>query len=384
MELKTLQTHIRTLVTLEESSAPVVSCYLTITEEPDSWRPAFDQRVQRLRAGLQGSIWWDFEEAVSRIETYLMRDLQATTRGVAIFARGGDQPFFLPLQFQVSLPNWIVVNTTPNIYHLVELKDTYHRYVVMLSNAESARILEVNLGAVTEEIWSQRPELRKRVGREWTREHYQNHRRERSDKFLKEKISILDGLMRGGGHTHLILAGHPWETAQLRDALPKRLATKLVDMVSAKVNEQTDNVVLETLALFILAEEKESQAAVDKLQAEVLQDGLAVVGTQATLQALQAGQVDVLIVVKGYTADITWRCNVCATLTLRPKAPVWCPDCRSVTFTQIDLKEEMVRLAEQSGATVEVVLHSPILLQLGGIGALLRYQMPAKAIPQLN
>jgi peptide subunit release factor 1 (eRF1) len=94
--------------------------------------------------------------------------------------------------------------------------------------------------------------------------------------------------------------------------------------------------------------------------------------------------VDVLIVAKAYSADVTWRCNTCATLTIRPKAPVWCPECRAVTFTRIDLKEEMVRLAEQSGATVEVVLHSPILLQLGGIGALLRYQVPAQALARLN
>ncbi len=383
MELKTLQAHIRTLVTLEENGSPVISCYLTMTDAPTSWRSVFEQRVQQLRSGLQGVAWWDFEEAVNHIETYLANELEPTTRGVALFARGGDQPFFLPLQFQVSLPNWIVVNAMPNIYHLVELKDTYHRYVVMLSNAERARILEVNLGAVTEEVWSQRPELRQRVGREWTKEHYQNHRRERSDRFLKEKISILDGLMRGGGHTHLILAGPPWETAQLRAALPKWLAAKLVDMVPSSINEQVDNVVLETLALFILAEEKESQAAVDKLQEEILQDGLAVTGTQATLQALQTGQVDVLVVAKSYVADITWRCHSCASLILRPRLPVWCPECRAVNFTQIDLKEEMVRLAEQSGATVEVVLHSPVLMQLGGIGALLRYRMPAHQA-QLN
>ena len=60
----------------------------------------------------------------------------------------------------------MVVGSTPNIFHLVELKDTYDRYVVMISIEESARILEIHLGKVTEELWRERPELRQRLGRE--------------------------------------------------------------------------------------------------------------------------------------------------------------------------------------------------------------------------
>ncbi len=115
--------------------------------------------------------------------------------GLAIFARSRRQPFFLPLQFRVPLPNWVSVNTTPNIYHLVELKDTYRRYVLLIFREESARILGVNLGAVMEDVWKQSPELRERVGREWTKEHYQNHRRERTTRFINELIRILNRLM---------------------------------------------------------------------------------------------------------------------------------------------------------------------------------------------
>jgi len=33
----------------------------------------------------------------------------------------------LPMQFATPVPNWIAVCPTPNIYHLVGLKDSYHR-----------------------------------------------------------------------------------------------------------------------------------------------------------------------------------------------------------------------------------------------------------------
>lgn len=374
MELSTLQQHIRTLITLAETNAPVISCYLAISEEQMAWRTALDQRLYLLRRSLRGDERWDFEEALSQIEDFLRAELRPDTRGVAIFARGGDQPFFLPLQFQVPLPNWVVVNSTPNIYHLVELKDTYHRFVVMISTAESARILEVNLGAVTDEVWRERPALRKRIGREWTKEHYQSHQREQSDKFLKEKISVLDGLMRAGGYTYLILAGNPWETARLRQALPRRLATKLIDTLPIAGNEHISDVMAATLARFIEAEEQESRAIATILIQEILSDGLAVAGTAATLQALHEQRVDALVMAKLYTPPPGWRCANCATLTEGQAAPKLCLECGANAFRQIDLREEMVRLAEQQGASVEIVQQSHQLMQLSGVGALLRYR----------
>ena len=62
-----------------------------------------------------------------------------------MFARGGSQRFFLPLQFRVPVPNLIAVGSLPNIYHLVELKDTYHQYVVMLLHDESVSITLTSL-----------------------------------------------------------------------------------------------------------------------------------------------------------------------------------------------------------------------------------------------
>lgn len=377
MELKTLQKHIRTLAAIEETSDPFVSCYLTLTPEPMSWRNIYDKRLYLLRRSLRGDAWWAFEEAVGKIEAFLTKELADESRGVAIFARGGESPFFLALQFQVPLPTWVNVNSTPNIYHLVELKDTYHRFVVMLATTDRVRILEVNLGTVTEDIWRERPAIRKRIGREWTKEHYQNHQREQTDRFLKEKISILDNLMRAGGHTHLILAGQPWETERISRALPKRLAAKLIDTIPASGHEPISDVVSTTLERFIKTEELESQEIAEVLRQEILSDGLAVVGTQATLDALRQYQVDVLVIAQSYTHQFGWCCNACATLMVSKNAPHYCANCNGYFFHSVDLREELVRLAEQQNAKVEVVIHNEALIQLGGIGALLRYRLPS-------
>ncbi len=198
-----------------ETEAPVISCYLNLETGEPGWRNAYEERVRLLKASLTGASRGHLDEGLHQIETFLGSGLLADAKGAAIFSRGGERPFFRQLQFRVPLPNWVAVASTPNIYHLVELKDTYHRYVVMISTEESVRVLGVNLGAVTEEVWRTRPELRRRVGREWTKQHYQSHRAERTNQFVNEQIRMLDHQMSSGGYAHLILAGNPRVTAQI-------------------------------------------------------------------------------------------------------------------------------------------------------------------------
>lgn len=344
MELKNLQKHIRTLATLEETNAPVISCYLNLEKSLAASQSFIRGRAGVLRKILFGEGLAGFDEALAQVEAFVGTELLPEAKGVAIFARGGELPLFLPLQFRLPLPDWFAVTALPNIYHLVELKDNYHRYVVLLAYEASLRILEVNLGEATEQLWTMRPELRQRVGREWTKEHYQSHMRVQTERMIKETVDLLEQLMSAGGHTHLILAGNHQVTSQVRKALPKAVAAKLVDTVVASSRDNISEVVAATLSAFIEQEEQESLAVVERLQEEVFTNGLAVVGPEESFKALQRGQVDVLIVARDMPDTLT--------------------------------KEELVRLAEKSGCQVEVVNYSEALLAFDGVGCLLRYRWP--------
>lgn len=343
MDLKELQQHIRTLATLDVSEDLVVTCYLDVERGVQSCRTAFTERVALLRRAIVSEHETAFEEALARIVSFIKNDLRPDSKGVAVFARGGCQPFFLPLQFRVPVPTSIAVGATPIIYHLVELKDTYHRYVIMLCTEERIRILEVNLGAVTAEVWKERPELRERVGREWTKQHYQSHRRERTRQFIKETIQILDQRMSAGGFTHLILAGSPRISSQVSAALPKHLASVLVDSIPAPGREKVSLVVEATLSSFIEQEQDESASIAARLRDEIYTNGLAVIGSEACRKALEQGQVDVLVLATEHSPED---------------------------------KEALVKLAEQQDCGVELVNRSDVLMQLGGVGCLLRYQVP--------
>lgn len=376
MDHEKLNMHIRSIAVLGETNSPVISCYINNESGLPGYRDVIYGRIKEIRKSLSPDQRLDFEEAQARIERYLACDIYPESKGVAIFCRGGESPFFRALQFRLPLPNLLSVDSVPHLYEVVMLKDTYHRYVVLISTESHARIVEVSVGQVTRDLWEESPELRKRVGREWSKEHYQNHRTDRKQKFIKKKIEILDRLFTSEAHTHLMLAGNPRMVAQVRDALPRRLKDKLVDFVPVAGNASTTDIVGVTLSAFAEHEETESIETAGLLLDELRTGGLAVAGTAATLEALARCQVDILLMSESYEAPAGWKCSECKHVGVN-RIPLACPQCgeRGI-IAQLNLKEEMVRAAERTGSTVEIVRNSDVLLEVGGVGCLLMYLTP--------
>ncbi len=371
--LDQLKQHITILASVEETGAPFISCYLDLEENQDSWRGTLDKRTHLLRHILKGDELTDFENALAKIETWLSTELLPETKGVAIFVRGiFGGAFMLPMQFAVPLPNWVSIYPTPNIYHLVELKDNYHRYVVLLAMEDWARIIEVNLGAATTAVWLQRPETRKRVATQWTRSHYQVNQPHRGDRFVHEKIAVLEKLMAAEGYTHLILAGDPEITQRVRRALPDHLLKKLVDVIPAAERDNHDDIVMATLSTFIEHEELESQTIAERLIQGLSSQNLAVVGSTDTLNTLRWGEVDTLVMASDYQPSPGWTCSSCHDMgTELPETEV-CTSCGKTAVRPLDMREELLRLAGRQNCQVEVVEQSDMLMSLGGVGCLLR------------
>lgn len=372
--LDELRRHITALACVDETEAPFLSCYLNLEQGEAGYRKALQDRALAMRSTLEDEARADFDAAIRKIEAYLAGKLVPSAKGVALFSRhfrGGA--FFLPMQFAAPLPDWIAVGATPNLFHLMELKDTYHRYVVLLATRTWIRILEVNLGAATVQAWTAHPELRRRVGREWTKAHYESHRRERTSLFLKEQIELLGRLMAAGGHSHLILAGDPRLTAEIRRALPKSVASKLVDTIPAASRDTQEDVVAATLSAFVEWEEQESQAVAARFVQGIRTQGRAVAGTTACLDALRQRRADTLLLARDLLPEPGWRCGACGVIRIEPDAPAACPECGKKAVRPIDAAVELVRLAGQQDCPIEVVEHCDPLMALGGVGCLLRY-----------
>ncbi len=374
-----LQQHIGVLACVEETDAPFISCYLNLEHGQTAWRDALEERARVLRRILKGNDLVDLEESLSRIEEWMTAHLLPEAKGVAIFVRGSfGGSFMLPMQFAAPLPNWIAVYPTPNIYHLVELKDNYHRYLLLHVMPDRACIIEVNLGAASIRAWIDEPELRARVGTEWSRPRYQINQSHRGNRFVRRKIAILQQLMRSDAHTHLVLAGDPEITRHLRRALPKNLESKLIHLVPTSDRDQQEDVVMATLWRFIEHEERESQSLAQRLIDGLRSQNLAVAGSAATLDALRWGEVDTLVMTSDYQPDPGWICTDCRNLGTETPDEPGCPCCGEQGVRPLDVKEAILRLAAQSDCPVEVVEECSELQSLGDVGCLLRSRLSTK------
>ncbi len=344
MRIEDLERSLRRIATLDETDDLVLTAVLDCTVGRSAIKERLEQRIRPLLPDLPATQRTGLTESWNRIERWVDDELGPETRGAVVYARGRTAPLFVPLEFRVDMPREaVILDTLPSVYDLCALKDTYHRYVVLLCTEDSMRILEVHLGAVTRQIWKEHPEIRRRVGREWTREHYRNHRRDRTQRFVDEMIDILEERTESGGYRHLVLAGTPRLLAHVRDALPKTLRGIVIDQLPASGRTSVEDVVTATLSTFVEEEQRESLSVVDTLFDALYRDGLAVVGARRCLAALENDQADLVIMAHDYHTES---------------------------------REPILRAAQRSGCTVEFVDGNDRLERVGGVGCLLRYRLP--------
>ncbi len=342
MSKHNLKSLIHRLIDIEPDNSPIISCFVNLEHPRSTYYSEIEMKARAVSGQLAGQRLYDYEDALAEIRDYLENSLKRNSKGAAIYSRWGEKPVLVPIQFEVPVESDFIVDSVPHIYPLIQLKDTYHRFVIVISTEEEARIIETTFGSITEEIIKNREELRVRAGREWSREHYRNHRDERRQQHIREKIRIIEELVSKGGHNHLVLAGSPKMVAQLKKALPPRLEQILVSTVSKNPRGGLDPILFDAIQQFMAAEQQESLTHVELLETAILSGGLGVGGYEASCRALREGYADLLIIDQEYP--------------------------------EVSAREDLVRLATAHSVRIETVKDSEVLSQFGGAGCLLRYR----------
>ncbi len=368
MLMNTLRAHLRSLMSLAESEAPLISCYADLGDPRSVTEVEAHFRI--LRGGSGPARRRLVDAAMERVRAALAAAAHLPG-GLAVFARAGTRPFELVLELKVSVATRLVIDQTPHVFELVQLKDDYERYLLLILGAETTRLVEVSLGEVSRELWTATPELRRRVGRDWARLAYQRRRGAGDEDSLAELVAVLRQQARAGGRAHLVLAGSPSLGEALVRRLPADLARLVVDIVPASDHASTEDVAAVTLASYLESEEQESLAVVAELWHELTHHGLAVADTEPTLRALCLGVGDRLVIARAYASPRGWACSGCSEAG-SGAPPKTCPACGRRAPRPADLREALVALAELHGVHVEVVEYSELLMALGGVGCLIR------------
>jgi peptide chain release factor subunit 1 len=367
------------LVAFEPVDLPVISLYLDM--QPDEHgrrrfetflRKAFSERQRTYASGTAAR--QSFDADVDRINSLLADGVPRAAQGLAIFACHGAD-LFETIQMQAPIDeHWLFVGPVPHLYPLSRVNDQYPRYAALLLDTNSARLFVFSLGATEAQRDVKNVKTRKTAMGGWSQARYQRHIENFHAQHVKEVVDILDRVVREESINQIVVACDEVARPLLMEELPKHLSEKIVDIAHMDIRTPEHEVLRETLdALHV------KDAETDREQAEAMIDawrggGLAVVGPEDTLEALQMGQVEELLIA-ATPAALRRAASMPPGTTPGPvDVDTSAPDA-DLDTERLKLADELVTKAHATSARIRFVEDASLLWEVGGVGALLRFKI---------
>jgi peptide chain release factor subunit 1 len=178
----------------------------------------------------------------------------------------------------------------------------------------------------------------------WSQARYQRHIDMQDKRFAKEAALAIEQLVQRERAQHVILAGDERSISVLDGELPETVRPLVDHVAHIQVRSSTDEVRDEVRPILSALEEAEGQDVADRAIAGRRAGDLGVTGIDATMAALEAGQVDELVIDETAAIDE-------------------------------DFRAELIRQASLTDARVEVVRDHAGLQRYEGVGATLRFRI---------
>jgi peptide chain release factor subunit 1 len=360
----------------EDGGRPVLSLFLDMSVDSTNKRnhTVFLAQKRAQVADMNGSRGGraeDVSAALDRVEDWLDTAYEEVNRGVVIYAEvGGD--WFEALQFPVPVHNRMVVRERPVIAPLAQVLESYDHYGVVLLDREHVRLMSVYLGTLLDEVEFRGdpiPTPHDVQAGGYSHSRFQRRKLEEMKHFFRDFAEEVERFVRRYKPKHLVLLGTEENVAKFREFLPESTLSRVIYTGAMPVDEPASGV-LQKLEPHLKAEqERGSRELIDQVRDRAAQDYLATAGLSGTLFALQEGKVETLVVARDQeTAGA--RCGKCGFVFARDVRR--CPYDGSEEMQDVDVVEEMVRMAEEQGVEIAFASASDVS-DLRGAGALLRF-----------
>jgi len=380
-----MRSEIKKLARIEEGPYPFLSLYLNTKWDDEQQRERIRLFTKnQLKKGfdqLRDREDWRraFVEDQQRIEKYVdglvRRIYNEEVNGIAIFSCSGLRTF-LTYPSIIPYKNECFISDLPMLHPLVCLSAQYQNTLVVMVETDSAKLFEISLEGVLGEssIESYVPGRHDQGG--WAQMRYQRHIKDHMDKHHKEVAQQLTELFDSGLWKRIVLIGQERIAANFKTFLPERVRHHIADAFSIDFSEERSKIILYTLERLLHKESEEVAHQIQGLAEKALKAGMATLGLNGTLEALNKGQVHTLYLLASFSL---WggKCCRCGSLNLaHPKEnlSVSCTLCKGETKT-VDLGEEMMRSTLRQDGEVKWVEEHPVLKEHDGMGASLRFPL---------
>jgi peptide subunit release factor 1 (eRF1) len=366
------------LADFEPTTFPVLSLYLNMQPDQHGRTPDLKPYLERELKSL-ASTWQpgtpereSFDRDAERIVTFVEERVDHSANGLAMFACSA-MDFFEVMQMDAPIPEHrIYVYNQPHLYQLALVDDENPRYAAVLTDANRARIFVFGFGRKLEgEQVKGKKMHRVKVGG-WSQARYQRRVENAQQQHAKEVAEHLARIVREDQVMQIVVIGDSETVPLLMEELPQQVRDLVVE--GPKIARDASEQEIFTATMEKIKEEsiKSDAEKVERLIETYRARGLAVVGPEATLEALTNGQVDELLLSK--LLEKTNEEPVAVDAIVAPEIPDSTGGTESEEPREVSLPDLLVTKAKQTGAGITFVQDCAPLEAVGGVGAFLRWR----------
>ena len=309
--------------------------------------------------------------ALARAERWIEENFDESNKGLALYAEIGGA-WTEGFQVGVSLQNRLDLADHPIIAPLAEVVETQPHYGVLVIDRDSLRMVGLRSGQVlTEHVATGQayPTPNDVQAGGEAQKDYQKRKEQERRHFFKDFAREALEYDRRDQPDYLILLGTEENVKQFTECLAPQLQAKIVYTAPGPAGPRTSDIVQRLLPFFSQRARAEETRAVQVLHDRVRNRHFAAAGVQQTLEQLQEGKVETLVIARDLRKPGA-QCQKCGFFLARRDGA--CPYCGGELREGIDLAEAMVRLAEEQEIPVEFVSQQA-LADVSGAGALLKF-----------
>jgi len=378
-----MRSEIRKLARIEEGPYPFLSLYLNTKWDDEQQRERIrlftKNQLKRIYDQLKDREDWrrafvtDQQQIERFVEGLVRRVYNEEVNGIAIFSCSGIGAF-LTYPSIIPFENECFIFDLPILQPLVRLSSQYQNTLVVMVETDSAKLFDVSMEGMMAEssIKSYVPGRHDQGG--WAQMRYQRHIKDHMDKHHKEVVEHLTELF-DSDKKRIILIGQDRIIANFKLFLPERVKQQIADTFSMDFSEERSKMLRRVFERLLQKEREEVSHQIEELKERTPMGGLATLGLNRTLEALNKGQVHTLYLLTSFSLP-GGKCRRCGSLVLihsPDESSVPCPLCKGKMKT-INLGEEMVRSALRQDGEVKWVQENTILNANDGVVASLRFR----------
>ncbi|GLI33253.1 baeRF10 domain-containing protein [Desulforhabdus amnigena] len=365
--------------------SPVLSLYLNLDPaNPVNLRGGYKVSLDGILKNLESQITdenqlrhfqEDAEWARRKTEFHI-----AKGRSLVLFCDVSESFFFeedLPIRFA----NQAWYGGSPYIRPLLEARNEYERYGVVVADREKARFFLISMGEIDEisDIFQEPPvKHRSAAGSDHMRSQmiFQRRAAKWSEEFLKNVSDTLHDIMFEYDIDRILLGGPEEVTAELQRLLPKTVSARVVDRIRVSVTAKSNEVFDAAFPLIEQLEKEQEASLVQDLITTAHKSKAtgvkAVLGFDATLDAINQGRVYRLVYPNGLRMN-GYHCAGCDVLLDHSPSDKLCPYC-SKPLTEIeDVIWPASERALDMGGRIEEIRSAEAVALLNGAGQIGAY-----------